>query len=214
MRRRFAPGSTVVRRDVFRGRLWSAEPRRVLSDDEDGLLLAHWPGTRSRNATTWVDYLLTGDDRTRKQALPNIANDRWELTGWTWRDTIVLAWYDVDPDFSIHRRFDADGRPIGWYVNFERPPRWTGDGFETFDLLLDIDAAPDLSRSRWKDEDEYRQGRELGIVGEDDHHRVREARPRAVALLESRGGPFAGEWPRWRPEPSWPAPALPGPAPG
>lgn len=210
MTRPFSPGTTVVRRDVFGGRLWSAEPRRVLSDDENGLLLAHWPGVPSRNATTWVDYLLAGDDRIRKQALPNLAAGRWDLTDWTWRDTNVLAWYGVDPDFSIHRMFDAEGRPIRWYVNFERPLRWTEDGFETFDLLLDIDAAPDLSSWRWKDEDEYLQGRERGLIGEDDHHRVRKARERAVRLLESRGGPFAGEWPHWRPEPAWPTPSLTG----
>jgi predicted RNA-binding protein associated with RNAse of E/G family len=210
LRPRFTPGSTVIRRDVFRGKLWSAEPRRVLNDDGDGLLLAHWPGVRSRNAGTWIDYLLNGDDRTRKQALADLAAHRWELTDWTWRDTIVLAWYDVDPDFSIHRRFDADGTPIAWYVNFERPLRWTADGFETFDLLVDIVAAPDLGSWRWKDEDEYLQGRELRLIEDDDHYRVREARERAVALLKSRGGPFAGAWPQWRPEPGWPAPSLSG----
>jgi Protein of unknown function (DUF402) len=207
---RFAAGASVLRRDVFRGKVWSAEPRRVLRDDDQGLLVACWPGVTSRAPSTWVEWLRTGDDAVRKHGLPNLARGEWELTAWVWRDTAVLAWYDIDPDFSIQRFFAADGHALGWYVNFERPIRRTPTGFDTFDLLLDLVAAPDLSTWWWKDEDEYAYGRRLGVIDAGDHHRVREARKRAVALLESRGGPFAAAWPHWRPDPHW---VLPGPDP-
>src|ERR1700761_7299153 len=116
MTERFPPGTNVVLREYFRGRLWSAAGRRVLSDDERGLRVACWPGVRSRVPTTWVQWLRTGDDAARKQALPNLARGRWELTDWQWRDTGVLAWYEVDPDFSIKRFFAAEGRALFWYV--------------------------------------------------------------------------------------------------
>jgi Protein of unknown function (DUF402) len=207
MTARFATGSSVLVRDIFRGQVWSASSRRVLGDDERGLRVACWPGVRSRVATTWVEWLRTGNDAVRKQALPNLARGRWELTDWVWRDTGVVAWYEVDPDFSIQRFFGADGHALFWYVNFERPVRRTTNGFDTFDLMLDLVAEPDLSSWKWKDEDEYAQGRRLGVIDESDHHRVREARERAVALLERRGGPFADAWPHWRPDAEW---ALPG----
>ena len=52
-----------------------------------------------------------------------------------------------------------------WYANFERPFQRTPIGIDTFDLLLDLVIEPDSSY-RWKDEGEYRLGRQLG-----NHHR-------------------------------------------
>lgn len=42
----FAPGSTAVRRDVFRGKVWTATPFRVVRDGSDLLALAIWPGEK------------------------------------------------------------------------------------------------------------------------------------------------------------------------
>jgi hypothetical protein len=41
----FALGSTAVRRDVFRGKVWTATPTRVILDAPGELVLCHWPGT-------------------------------------------------------------------------------------------------------------------------------------------------------------------------
>ncbi|MFE1383538.1 DUF402 domain-containing protein [Streptomyces sp. NPDC058740] len=51
---------------------------------------------------------------------------------------------------------NAGGRQLrNWYVNFEHPTRRTEDGFDTFDLTVDLVVAPDLTHWEWKDEDEY-----------------------------------------------------------
>jgi hypothetical protein len=51
----FADGSTVVRRDVFRGSVWSAKPFRAVSDTGDVLALAVWPGVEMLAPTTWIE---------------------------------------------------------------------------------------------------------------------------------------------------------------
>jgi hypothetical protein len=144
-----------------------------------------------------------------KQALPDLAGGEWKLTDRTWQDTGVLAWYDLDPDFSIHRFLRRRRACAPVVRQFRAPAAPDPTGFDTFDLLLDLVATPDIGRWSFKDADEYAHGRRLGVVSDADHHRVREARERAVALLEGRGGPFAEAWPHWRPAPDRPTPAPP-----
>jgi hypothetical protein len=202
----FDPGATVVRRDVVGGKVLTAAPFRVLDDDGEVLRLACWPGIESLAPATWIRWLQTGDDAVRKQGIPDFAAGRWRLAPWVWRATTLVSWFGVDPDFSVHLFTPVDGGAPWWYVNFERPPRRTGIGIDTCDLLLDLAADADLRRWSWKDEDEYAEGRRLGLITDEDHERVRQARHRAVALLESRGGPFAE---KWEVSADWPTPVLP-----
>lgn len=208
---RFAEGSTALRRDVWRGKIWTAHPYRVLRDDERGLLLACWPGVKMLAPATWVEWLRTGDETVRRQAIPNLVAGEWRLAPWSWRDRGLLCWYFADTYFSIHRHFNPDGTAIGWYVNFELPCRRTPAGIDTFDLLLDLVIAPDLSTYTWKDEDEYAQARRLSLIDDATHAQVEIAREQALTMLTTRAGPFAeaDAWSTWRPDPSWPLPALP-----
>jgi hypothetical protein len=121
-----------VRRDVQGGKVWTAAPVRVLADDGHVLRTASWPGIESLVPTTWTQWLTTGDDAVRRQGIPNLAAGTWELERWTWRDTVVIAWTGVDPDFGIHRFVPVDGGPGHWYINFERPARRTPIGIDTF----------------------------------------------------------------------------------
>ena len=88
---RFPVGSTVVRRDLFRDQVWSLAAMRVVADDGNELVLACWPGSELLAPRTWTEWLTTGDDAVRKQALPDLARGVWELSEWTWRDTILLT---------------------------------------------------------------------------------------------------------------------------
>jgi len=209
-RRPFAAGETAVRRDMVRGEVWTAAPLRVVHDEPGGgLLLTHWPGIECRAATTWIEWLTTGNESVRKQAVPLLVAGGWRLGTWVWRTTAVLSWYGVDEYFSVHRFLDLERVEARWYVNFERPYRRTRIGIDTFDLLLDLVVAPDLSGWAWKDEDEYAQGRRLGLIDDAEHRRIEQARLRALALIESKGGPFAQDWSDWRVQPDWPLPTLP-----
>ncbi|MFE3773131.1 DUF402 domain-containing protein [Streptomyces sp. NPDC059122] len=102
-----------------------------------------------------------------------------------------------------------------WYVNFEHPTTRTTDGFDTFDLAVDLVIAPDLQRWEWKDEDEYAHARRLGIISDQEHQAVDAARTQILAMLREQSGPFAdvASWTSWRWQPAWPAPRLPHPRP-
>lgn len=209
--RAFAEGTTAVRRDVLRGKVWTAAPRRVLSDRDGVLLLAEWPGVASLAPTTWIEWLRTGDDAVRVEAIPNLACGQWQLGRWVWRETEVLSWYGLDEDFSVHRFLRTSDGGASWYLNFERTPQRTAIGIDTFDLLLDLVADADLTGWEWKDEAEYAQARRLGLIDDAEHRRIESARERAVAMLKERGGPLAEaqRWLSWSPRAEWEVPVLP-----
>ncbi|MFF4507443.1 DUF402 domain-containing protein [Streptomyces sp. NPDC001401] len=211
--REWRPGETAVRRDVFRGQVWSAHALRVVEDGTQALVLGCRPGAEALAPTTWIEWLLTGDETARARALPHLAGGHWQLDRWSWRSTALLQWVPPEAWFSVNAFYDpSDGHQLSyWYVNFQQPMRRTAIGFDTFDLLLDLVIAPDLSQWRWKDEDEYAHGRRLGVVSEADHRAVEKAREEATAMIEERTGPFAADavWRNWRSEPHWPSPSLP-----
>ncbi|TYC68799.1 hypothetical protein EH183_38780 [Streptomyces sp. CB01881] len=69
----FESGTTVVRRDIHAGKVWSAQPHRAPADTGTVLELACWPGIRSLAPTTWTTALRTGDDALRKNGLARTA---------------------------------------------------------------------------------------------------------------------------------------------
>ncbi len=202
------PGATAIRRDVHRGRVWTAYPTRVLEHSERALVLAHWPGVTVLVPTTWTAWLRGAGAATRAEGIANLARGNWELELWTWHTTSWLhillpgRWFSVNAVFD-----DASGRLQRWYVNFQRPHRVDGQCVDTFDLLLDLDVGPD-GAMRWKDGDEYDAARRLGVVTEAEARAVDGARGEAEALVAEGGWPFDGPWASWRRDPAWPLPVL------
>jgi hypothetical protein len=193
---------------VLRGQVWTAAPHRVLADTGEVLTMATWPGVEQLAPTTWIQWLRTGEDTARQQAIPNLAAGTWELDRWRWQDTTVVSRVEAGEYFSVHR-FLRDGAPAPWYVNFERPNRRSAIGIDTFDLLLDLVVAPDLTSWKWKDEDEYAQGRKLGLIDEATNAEVARAKDKVMALVTAANGPFAEDWSTFTQNPTWPDPALP-----
>ncbi|WP_180290319.1 DUF402 domain-containing protein [Streptomyces sp. TLI_171] len=207
---RFRPGTTVVRRDVHGGRVWTAKPLRVVADTGNVLTLACWPGIEGLAPTTWIEALRTGDDAVREQGLEHLAAGTWALGPHRWERTAVLSHYLAGEWFSLHCFQDAaTAEPISWYVNFELPYRRRPGGIDTMDLALDLVAAPDLSVRHWKDRDEYGRLRRLGVVDDFLDGQVHRACDRAIRMLDDRAGPFAAGWPGWAPDAAWPLPLLP-----
>jgi hypothetical protein len=208
----FIEGSTVVRRDVLDGKVWSAAPFRVITDSGGTLVMACWPGAENLASSTFTRWVRTGEDSIRKQATPSLAARRWELERFTWRDTTLSIRSTEGDYFSVCRFARPDGTSLGhdgWYVNFELPRQQTTIGYDTFDLLLDLIAEPDLSSYTWKDQDEYTHGRRLGLITDTLHSRVDQAREQVIALIKARQGPFTGDWAIQQRAPGWPALALP-----
>ncbi|WP_433890357.1 DUF402 domain-containing protein [Streptomyces sp. CA-111067] len=209
----FAAGQTVVRRDVFRRRVWSAQAFRVVRDTPEALVVACRPGAEGLAPTAWIASRLNGENAGRQQALLDLASGDWQLARWTWQSTVLLLWNPPGSYFSVNAFYDPsdDHRLDRWYVNFQRPLHRTAIGFDTFDLLVDLVVAPDRSSWVWKDEDEYAQARRLGVVSETDHTAAEAAREQVLEMVIRGEGPFTPEagWTRWRSDPSWPTPVLP-----
>ena len=202
------PGSTAIRRDVFRGRVWTQAPVRVLASDETSTVAALWPGVVTLAAATFVESGGGDDKAVRSAALDDLASGAWDLAEWAWRRTGVVTEIVSERWFSVDRMYAEDGKLSCWYVNFERPPTWHASGWDTMDLALDLVVDPD-GAWHWKDEDEYAQCRRLGVITDAEHAALEQAREQAVALVEARAGVF-GEDParRWQPDPGWPLPTL------
>ncbi|MEU6590563.1 DUF402 domain-containing protein [Streptomyces sp. NPDC046881] len=210
----FETGQTVVRRDVHRpGRVWSEHALRLVADTSEGLVAACPPGAETRWPALYIKAREDGDRSVRTKAFDAMASGEWELAPAVWQETELLLWKPPTAWFSVNAFYTGDGLR-NWYVNFERPTVRTGDGFDTFDLTVDLLVAPDLSSWRWKDEDEYAHVRRLGIVTDTEHQAVDAARDEVLAMLAERSGPFAdtAAWSAWRWNPAWPAPRLPQPA--
>ncbi|MET7638247.1 DUF402 domain-containing protein [Streptomyces sp. NPDC005438] len=105
--------------------------------------------------------------------------------------------------------FWAEGwRFKNWYVNLEEPlARWSG-GVDSEDHFLDAEVFPDRSW-RWRDEDEFEQAREVGLVDPATAERILANAGRVQALIEEWGTPFTEGWEDFRPDPDWPVPRLP-----
>ncbi|MFJ8623851.1 DUF402 domain-containing protein [Kitasatospora sp. NPDC093550] len=205
----FTPGSTAVRRDIAYGRVWTAMPYTVLADDGATLTLTARPGTECRAPSSWTTSRRAGDVAARKRGIDDLAARHWELDHWVWRDTVVLSRFATGEPYSVHRFLTPEGRPLRWYVNFERPYRRTAIGIDTLDLFLDLVITPDLSAHTWKDEDEYAQARRLGLIDEATHRAVDAARDLALVQLRDRTGPFAPDPDAWTLPPAGPLPVLP-----
>ncbi|MBC2866841.1 DUF402 domain-containing protein [Streptomyces mexicanus] len=212
----FRAGQTVVRRDVHcSGRVWSEHALRVVADTSQALVAACPPGAETRWPALYVKARDDGDRSVRMEVFDAMASGTWELAASVWQETELLMWKPPAAWFSINA-FYTGGGLRNWYVNFERPAIRTGDGFDTFDLTVDLIVDHDLTRWQWKDEDEYAHVRRLGIVTDTEHRAVDAAREEVLAMLAERCGPFTdlAAWSAWRWNPAWPAPRLPQPAAG
>lgn len=208
----FKVGETVVRRDVHRGGgVWSELALRVVSDTSGTLVTACAPGAEARWPSLYAKSRHVGEPGTvRAKAFDAMAAGQWELGDAAWRETELLLWKPPGAWLSINAFYTYAGMR-NWYVNFERPTVRTSDGFDTFDLTVDLVIDPDLGRWHWKDEDEYAHVRRLGIITDLEHRAVEDARGQILGMLAEGSGPFAdaAAWRSWRWNPDWPNPRLP-----
>jgi predicted RNA-binding protein associated with RNAse of E/G family len=206
-------GGTAVARGIFGGRPCYERAMRVLAVDGAAgtVTTARWPGAATRDITSYIESLRTGDAALREDARQAHVRGDWTLADSAWRRTGVVEQVAARRWFSVSAMYGADGAMQCWYVNFERPPLWRDGGWDTHDLALDLVVEPD-GTPHWKDEDEYERGRHLGLISDAEHRAVWAARDEALAVVESRGGLFApgAVASNWLPDPGWALPSLPG----
>ncbi|MGB3306243.1 MAG: DUF402 domain-containing protein [Thermomicrobiales bacterium] len=176
----------------------------VIEDNPDLLSVFLSEGTRYKGQAT-KDGRPLGREIPFLEREPLIAG----VCDKTWYGTNVLMIQRPHEAFAVWLFWDAvDWSFTGYYVNLQASLVRTRVGFDTADLLLDIQVAPDLSW-QWKDQDEFEEALDHGILTEGTASIARDAASHAIAEIEARRWPFDGSLLDWRPNPSWPIPLVP-----
>jgi len=197
VRERWSPGDAVVLRQLWRGKVWSAFPVRIVADTDRLTALYMAPGTLRKKAVT---------PRGGRLRLPS---EDFVLTGAVFRGGPALRLSTPGAGHSVTAFWDETSVLVGWYVDLCEPLRRSRFGFDYMDQLLDIVVSPDLSCWAMKDEDEFREARRRGIFSAEEASRVHAEARRVVELLEAGTPPFDRRWQDWVPDPSWSVPSLP-----
>ena len=178
---RWLPGDVIIRREVWQGRPWLANPLYVVADTDELLVLyqpegspwgfgkgENWPAVTGRHPydgrTAWVGEGPLGLHR---------PGDPYA----------VWAYWREPPE----RRF------MGWYVNIQVPFRRTEIGIDSLDLELDLLVSPTFEVTL-KDEEHVAESAALGRFSRETGERI-EALGRELAEEIQIG-------PRWW-DPSW-----------
>ncbi|MBN1643708.1 MAG: DUF402 domain-containing protein [Dehalococcoidales bacterium] len=194
----FKPGQTVVIREIWQNRIWSARPVIVAQDTPELLALYSPCDTIFKQPVTIDGKRPTV--QTRKDCNWIINDSKWpgEISGDGLRLTIP------GKDYSIVIFFNRNS----WYINFEDPLIRTDKGFDYMDMLLDAIVEFDLKSWYWKDEYETKAAIELNLLSNERVRRMYKEGKQLVKLLQSGKSIFNG-WEHWKPDPSWKIPVLP-----
>lgn len=186
------PGDPVLFRSVYRGRARWAFPLRFVAADGDRLALYLATGTRG----VWMGRAANG------QYL-----ERWvrgdDPHPHVWRVHHILWLVRPGDAHMLGLKWDERWRFEGWYVNLQAPIRETPLGFDSTDWALDVEIAPD-GTWRWKDEDDFAEAQERGVLDAAAAAGVRAEGERVVAAR-----PWPTGWEEWRPDPAWEPLSLP-----
>lgn len=179
-----------------------ARPVTVVRDDEE--VLAVWLASN----TECVKPVMADGGSVSAEPLESRYKKAHDVRRGRWLGTGVLKLARPGEPWSVWLFWESGWRFKNWYVNLEAPlSRWDG-GVDSEDHFLDICVYPDRSWD-WRDEDEFAQAQQDGLMDASTAERVREAGRSAVETIRAWGSPFADGWQHWRPNPAWGVPSLP-----
>lgn len=203
----FTPGETIVVREQWRDRLWSAVPHRVVATDEDTVI--SWVPTGTVSVWSSNRRLPVAAGLTREQrkllALRTLEVEQVEAA----EAPDKLFFHQRDRWSRVNLGWDpTTGAFRGWYVNFERPPALTSTGVTSMDLVIDIWVDPDRTW-RWKDAEDFDRAISEGVHPPELRPVIAAEADLVVRAIDQGSGPFADHWTRFRPDPRWALPVLP-----
>lgn len=172
----------------------------ILIQDTPELIALYWVAD-----TSWK--------RARNHQGGDVAVIDCKIGNWELHDVILegggtLRLSIPDARYSVLIFRKIDGTIDRWYINLENPLVRTDRGFDYLDQFLDIIVEPDLRTWHWKDEDEFQEAQDLGLMSKQEAKTFRVEGEKALKLLLSGKSIFNG-WEHWKPDPSWKVPVLP-----
>lgn len=195
-------GDPVVWREVWRGKVWSAKPVRLIQDTPD--LVALWMASGSRRK---IPRALDGSPVRPATRLPEV---EWQLVDqvWDYGDTLFLT--APGDAHAVHVMWSKERTHFaGWYINLQDPIQRTPIGFDYMDQLLDIVISPDRLEWHWKDEDELVEAQSIGLMSAEKARELRREGERVLSLMHAGLPPFNSDWENWFPPADWSIPQLP-----
>ena len=194
---RWVPGDQVILRGIWKSTLWWACAATIVQDTAE-LVALYWPaGTPTRSPV-------------RRPTVQDMLYNRIELEERNWTDNDILSLNIAGAAHSIELMWEAGTHKVRcWYVHLQEPLRRTRMGFDTMDQMLDIVISPDLSRWRWKDEDEFSEAEAIGVYPAEQAHAIRTEGERVIRLLNANASPFCDGWESWTPPARWTIPRMP-----
>jgi dihydroneopterin triphosphate diphosphatase len=169
----------VLLRHVTNGRIALAMGVREIRNRRGGVMLHVADGTTFRSARA--------PDGSKQRSLTE-----WILADVSWSGGEALHVVQLGDWFSViclwrNRRF------VGWHVNFQRPLRPSSLGWETEDLVLDIEVAPDHSWSV-RDLADFENAVDEGHLEAETSAAVLRAMDEAIMRLDGGYAPFSEDW--------------------
>ena len=181
---RFAPGRTVLRREVLHGRPWMEHPVTVVHDGEDCLAVLVEPGSSFR----LHDHPFGPHPWSRLDA---------------WSGSTVLHLQRDGDAHAAWKFFDGTSAFTHWYVNFQEPvvrhvEPGGGGSFDTADLGIDIVFLTKGPGWVWKDAYDPDLMVASGRITAIERERIR-AEAAAVAGRLEAGTRWWAPWDDWHP---------------
>ena len=196
----FKSGQSVLVREIWHGKVWSARPEIVVQDTPELLALYKARGTQWKQSRSPDGAKLRGQSRRTGQ---------WKLWDAVWNVEGNLRLNIPGSHYSVLAFWNDNHESLkDWYINLEYPLVRTDRGFDYTDMILDVIVTPDLKNWHWKDEDEFQEALDLGLISPQEAKMFRTEGEKALKLLQS-GKSIFNNWENWKPDPSWQTPALP-----
>ncbi|HSM70444.1 MAG TPA: DUF402 domain-containing protein [Anaerolineales bacterium] len=180
------PGQGIILREVWRNKVYSVTPVRVVQDSVDWIALYRPPHT----VNLWP-HTLEGETI-------RIPQDEWVLDGGPWPIGILYLIH-VGVGYTYSGEWDQDHIFSGWKIDLVEPVRRTSLGFDYMDQLLDIMVSADRTNWYLKDEDEVQEAQASGIFTAEQVRDLYRRGERAVQTLKENESPFDSDWESWSP---------------
>lgn len=185
------PGQGIVLREVWRNKVYSIFPVRVVQD-----------------SLTWIALCLPRQaialyPHTREKVALRIPEDKWILDGGPWTGGDVLYLVHVGTGFKFGGSWDENHIFQGWKIDLIEPLRRTPLGFDYMDQLLDIIVSADRSIWYRKDDDEVQEAETRGLFTAAQVQDLYQRGDRALQMILNNDPPFDRGWEIWKPDPAW-----------
>ena len=182
----WSPGSTIVRREVWRGQPWTAMVNYVVEDSPE-LLVLYLP---EGGPFVFADLDFPG------------GRHPWRnRRGWEGHGPLALH-RPADP-YAVLVFWEGPGRDFaGWYVNFQAPFVRHVRGIDTLDHEIDI-WIPAGGRWEWKDLDHLDDRVADGRFTAAEAEAIRAEGDRIARDLDAGRRWWSEEWASWEPDPAW-----------